>query len=107
MKERSRLVYTSAPRKEVEQSDRRAEGRPVPPEKQRITVGIDKRRRRGKSVTVALGFRLEPEALEQLARELKQSCAAGGSAKGDEIEIQGEHVERVVALLTARGFSVR
>lgn len=79
----------------------------APPAEQTIRVAIDRRRRKGKTVTVASGFRLTPASLEALARTLKHRCAAGGSAKGDEIEIQGEHHGSVSEFLASLGYRVR
>lgn len=77
------------------------------PSEQTIRVALDRKRRKGKTVTVAAGFRLTPESLEKIARSLKQRCAAGGSAKGEEIEIQGEHLQTVCDLLASQGYRVK
>lgn len=105
----SKLIFTTDP----EQARRLREesaASPLsddPPGSQAIAVGIDRRRRKGKSVTLASGFRLTPASLEKLAKQLKQKCAAGGAASGGEIEIQGEHVEKVEQLLASLGFAVK
>lgn len=72
-----------------------------------IRVFIDKVRRRGKSVTVASEFQHNPQVIEKLATDLKQFCGAGGTVKGREIEIQGDHREKVAQKLRALGFVVR
>lgn len=74
---------------------------------QTIRVVVDKKRRAGKSVTVASGFQLTPAALSNLASMLKKKCGSGGTAKEAEIEVQGEHVETVAKELTAMGYRVR
>jgi len=63
--------------------------------------------RGGKTVTVAGGFRLGDEGLKQLAAELKRRCGTGGSAKGGEIIIQGDHRETMLAELKRKGFAVK
>ncbi len=105
-----RMVWTSDP----EAAKRlREEGALVPqvdvePGKQVIRVVVDRKRRAGKSVTVASGFQLRDETLSELAAALKKKCGAGGTAReGGEIEIQGEHVERMTAELERRGFRIR
>ena len=73
-----------------------------------IRVGRETQGRGGKGVTVITGLPLGPAALEALAKELKARCGAGGKARPDgAIEIQGEHRDRLVALLQARGWTVR
>ena len=64
-------------------------------------------RRRGKPVTVLAAEGLGPARLEELVRELKTACASGGTVKGLEGELQGEHRERVRAILRERGLEVR
>ena len=79
----------------------------APASEQVIRVAIDRKRRKGKAVTVASGFRLTPDSLQKLARSLKQRCAAGGSAGGEEIEIQGEHLQALCDLLASHGYRVK
>ena len=64
-------------------------------------------RRRGKPVTVLAAEGLDPARLEELMKELKSACASGGTVKGGEGELQGDHRERVRAVLRERGIEVR
>ncbi len=102
------LVYTSDPQ---EARRLRAAGEApapnLPHEKQTIRVSLDRKRRRGKTVTVASGFQLQPSDLAEIERQLKQRCGAGGTRSGREIEIQGDHLEAVASLLGDLGFKVR
>jgi translation initiation factor 1 len=77
------------------------------PSKQTIRVVIDRKRRAGKSVTVASGFRMTAASLAELAAALKKRCGAGGTAGEGEIEIQGDHAARVAAELERLGYRVR
>jgi translation initiation factor 1 len=77
------------------------------PAKQTIRVVIDRKRRAGKSVTVASGFQLTAASLAELTAALKKRCGAGGTAGDGEFEIQGDHVARVVAELERLGYRVR
>lgn len=70
-------------------------------------VACDTQGRRGKAVTVVRGLVLEEDALAHLARALKAACGVGGTLKAGVIELQGEHVERVLAELAARGLRAR
>jgi len=71
-----------------------------------LKVRFEKKGRRGKGVTVVSGFHHTREDLESLARKLKSTCGAGGTVKNETIEIQGDHREKVKALLADMGFNV-
>lgn len=81
--------------------------RDLAPDKQTIRVEIDRKRRKGKTVTVASGFQLTKASLDGIAKQLKSRCAAGGKQGSDEIEIQGDHLDAVSAALTTLGYKVR
>ena len=63
--------------------------------------------RGGKAVSVITGLPLDEAALEALAKLLKQACGTGGTVKDGNIEIQGEHRDRLVAELVKRGFPAK
>jgi translation initiation factor 1 len=44
--------------------------------------------------------------LEDLSKFMKSKLACGGTVKGNSIELQGNHRERVKELLTVKGYSV-
>jgi translation initiation factor 1 len=73
----------------------------------KIRVARETAGRGGKGVTVVTGLPLSGDALEQLAGQLKRSCGAGGAVRGDKIEIQGEHRDRVVAELAKLGYDAK
>lgn len=79
----------------------------LPPERQRLIVGIDRRNRGGKQVTLVTGFVGKEEDLKELGRTLKLRCGVGGSAKDGEITIQGDFRDRVVALLKELGYNAK
>ncbi|MDD5675418.1 MAG: translation initiation factor Sui1 [Chitinivibrionales bacterium] len=72
-----------------------------------VRVGRETKGRKGKGVTVITGLPLQGEALEALAKQLKQRCGAGGTVRDGVIEIQGDHRDGIVTELTKRGFSAR
>jgi translation initiation factor 1 len=45
--------------------------------------------------------------LTTTAKQLRAACGAGGTAKDGVIEVQGDHVERVMAWLAQAGHRVR
>lgn len=73
----------------------------------KIRVSREVAGRGGKGVTVITGLPLAGDKLEALAAQLKRSCGAGGAARGDRIEIQGEHRDRVVAELQKLGYDAK
>lgn len=63
--------------------------------------------RGGKTVTTVSGVPLIGDELKALATALKKRCGTGGALKDAVIEIQGDHVELLMAELRARGFDVK
>ncbi len=63
--------------------------------------------RAGKGVTLVKGLALDDTALQALGKQLKTACGSGGTVKDGVIEVQGDHCERVMALLTTRGHKVK
>jgi translation initiation factor 1 len=70
-------------------------------------VSREKQGRGGKTVTVVRGLTLDAEALAALGRRLRNACGAGGTAKDGMLEVQGDHADRVVALLLAEGHQAK
>ena len=70
---------------------------------QRITVTTDKKRYR-KIVTVISGFDKSVD-VKKIAKSLKNELACGGTYKNDIIELQGEHIQRVMSYLVELGFA--
>lgn len=70
-------------------------------------VRVRREVRNGKPVTVILGLPLRADELIVFASTLKQACGSGGTAKDGAIEIQGDHRERVVAVLKKAGHDVK
>ncbi|HEX8617023.1 MAG TPA: translation initiation factor [Thermoanaerobaculia bacterium] len=105
----TKLVWTSDPEKakQLRDSGKLDVATDADPSKQTIRVAIDKKRRAGKTVTVATGFTHTPEALAAVAQTLKKKCGSGGTAKDTEIEIQGDHATRVSEELRKLGYRVK
>ena len=104
----SKLVWTSDPEEAKRLRDAGKLDTPVvDAAKQIIRVTLDKKRRAGKTVTVASGFQHTAETLASVAQTLKKKCGSGGTAKDNEIEIQGDHVARVKAELEKLGYRTK
>ena len=65
------------------------------------------KRKKGKVVTVIRGLTAENNDLPALLSRLKSQCGAGGTIQEDRLEIQGEHVERISAVLSELGYVVK
>ncbi|OWQ91351.1 stress response translation initiation inhibitor YciH [Roseateles aquatilis] len=61
--------------------------------------------RKGKGVTVVLGLPMTAAELTDAAKKLKAACGTGGTVKDGTIEIQGDHLDKVMAWLTQAGFA--
>ncbi|MDQ5897754.1 MAG: translation initiation factor 1 [Pseudomonadota bacterium] len=72
-----------------------------------VKVSREKQGRGGKTVTVVRGLGLSGDELTTLAKGLKAACGSGGTAKDGVVEIQGDHVEKVIACLQQRGRTVK
>jgi translation initiation factor 1 len=69
----------------------------------KVRVSRETKGRGGKAVTLVKGLALEEAALVALGKQLKAACGSGGTVKDGVIEVQGDHVERVLAALAAQG----
>ena len=103
----SRLVWTSDPEAAKRLRETMTRATDSPAGKQTIRVGVDRKRRAGKTVTVAAGFEVTAESLAKIATQLKKRCGSGGTARGSEIEIQGDHAETVATELAKLGYRVK
>jgi translation initiation factor 1 len=72
--------------------------------KQLLRISLDKRNRKGKSVTLITGFSGSDEDLNTLGKLLKTKCGVGGSTKDGDIIIQGDHRNKVLDILQKEGY---
>lgn len=99
----SGLVYSTDPNFKLpgEEKDDTAT---LPPNQQNLRIRLDARQRAGKVVTLVQGFEGKLTDLEALGRSIKSYCGTGGSAKDNEIIIQGDNRERILSWLHKQGF---
>ena len=106
-KSRLGVVFSTNPDFHYESADEEVEIETPEPSKQKLLVGIDRRNRGGKQVTLVSGFVGKAEDLKELGRTLKTRLGVGGSAKDGEITIQGDFRDKVVTLLQSLGYNAK
>lgn len=72
-------------------------------ESQKIEIMIEKRKF-GKKYTVIKGVDSKEIDIKDLVKKLKAKFACGGTAKGNNIELQGDHKLKVRDILEGLGF---
>lgn len=100
------VVYSTNPDFQYQFEDE-PEVETLEPSQQKLIVALDRRQRAGKSVTLISGFVGTESDLQSLGKWLKQQCGVGGSAKDGEILIQGDLRDKVVLLLTNKGYKAK
>lgn len=103
-KERLGMVYSTNPDFTYDYGEAE-EAETLASAEQKLRVWRDTKGRGGKVATIVRGFVGSTDDLQNLGRLLKQSCGVGGSVKDGEIIIQGDHRDRVTALLLQKGYS--
>lgn len=79
----------------------------LPPAQQNLRVQATRSGRKGKTVTVITGFQTNSETLAELLKKLKTQCGSGGTVKENTIEIQGDHAQKLVQILTQLGYKAK
>ena len=72
-----------------------------------VRVSRETKGRGGKAVTLVRGLALDDAALADLGKRLRTACGAGGTLKDGVLEVQGDHVERVLAWLQQESISAK
>ena len=75
----------------------------MPARQQVAYVQRDRKRRKGKTVTVISGLQHTPATFKELLSTLKMACGAGGTLKNGELEIQGDQREQIAVKLQELG----
>lgn len=79
----------------------------IQPKKQQLEAHFSNKGRGGKTVTIIKGFDGSPQELKALEKELKSLCAVGGTIKGNNILIQGNYRDKIIAHLQKQGHQVK
>ncbi len=70
---------------------------------QRAVHRRERKGRGGKTATVVTHLNLAPDDLERWSKELRRTLGCGGAVEDDTLVFQGDHRERLAALLQERG----
>ena len=110
-REGPRLVYSTDPVPEPEQSRQELPRNPAAPfaiqGTQPVRVRLERKGRKGKTVSIVTGVMSPDVGKRALLKHLKGKLGCGGAVKGAEIEIQGDQRERLVALLNELGYRAK
>ena len=70
-----------------------------------VRVYVERKGRKGKTVTLIKGLFADEEAIMDLCKKLKSSCGVGGGVEDRDIMIQGDQRVKIINKLKVMGFS--
>jgi len=105
-KERLGVVYSTNQDFKYEKGEESEEVTP-PSQQQNLRVSLDRKQRKGKSVTLITGFVGSEKDLKSLGKMLKTKCGVGGTVKNGEVLIQGDFCNRVIEILKDEGYKAK
>ncbi|MDX2432009.1 MAG: translation initiation factor [Bacteroides sp.] len=100
------ILYTDYPEFEFEHANIR-EPNTLPPEKQTLVVGIDKRKMDGAPITYISGFVGLRIDLRKIEDALQGVCHTCGSSKMYDIMLYGDVRKRAYVYLRSKGYQVK
>ncbi|CAG5071809.1 hypothetical protein DYBT9623_03793 [Dyadobacter sp. CECT 9623] len=103
-KNRSGIIYSTNPEFEFNDSDDEAET--LAPQHQDLRIWLE-RKGGGKVSTVIKGFVGKNSDLEVLGKLLKNLCGSGGTVKDHEVQIQGDHRDKVITWLISKNYKAK
>lgn len=105
-KEEANILWTDDP-DAATGNNKKKEYAKINPSEITLKIGLEKNKRGGKVVSIIFNYPENPDYFTKLAKELKKKCGTGGSFKGESIEIQGDHRNKLKELLEAKGFKAK
>ena len=106
-KKREGIVYSTNPQFEYQQAENQEEQETLSPNEQELIISLDRKARKGKSVTLIDGFVGNFADLKELSKYLKLKCGVGGSVKDGQILIQGDQREKISTLLAHKNYRTK
>jgi translation initiation factor 1 len=79
----------------------------VDPSKFTLKIRLEKNSRGGKTVTVIFELPKNDDYNKDLEKKLKSHCGSGGAYKDGNIEIQGDHREKIKTFLEKLNFKIK
>lgn len=104
-KDRLNVVFSTNPDFQYDKDDVEEQQETIDKAKQQLRIELDKRNRKGKSVTLITGFIGSDNDLKDLEKLLKVKCGVGGSSRDGEILLQGDFRKKVLELLQNEGYA--
>lgn len=87
----------------IAESSSRQTSRPT----DKLRILLDRKGRKGKEATIIEGFTASADELIEIASKLKSKLGVGGSARGNEILVQGDKRREVASQLQAMGYQCK
>jgi translation initiation factor 1 len=104
-KNRTGVVYSTDPDFEYRNSEE-DEPETLAPQQQDLRIWLD-RKGGGKIITVVKGFIGLSSDLETLGKQLKSLCGSGGTVKDQEVQLQGDHRDKVITWLLSKNYKAK
>ena len=79
----------------------------LPPNQHKLKIEASRKGKGGKTVTIITGFQVSSDSLNSLTKVLKNQCGAGGASKDNSIEIQGDHRQKLLEIVTKLGYKAK
>lgn len=98
------IVYSTNP--DYHYQDDNEDAETLSNEKQNLKIWLD-RKGGGKVVSRIAGFIGTEDDLNNLKKKIQNLCGSGGSAKDEEIMIQGDHRDKILAFLLKEGYKAK
>ena len=106
MPRKRNIVYSTDPTFE-RTSSRKPIAKDVSPAQQTVYIERSRKGRKGKTVTVISKLQHSPAMLKKMLKQFKGLCGAGGSLKEGNLEIQGDHCDKLMTKLKQMGYNVK
>lgn len=110
--DKRRVVFSTDPEPETPEEPVQLPANPAAPIRTRqlntpVLVTLERKGRGGKSVSVIKQVMSPPRGKQALLKLLKNKLGTGGTLKGDDLEIQGDHRDAIVDLLKELGYQAK